>query len=113
MSKKDFKGHNYYGELQSSKEALTLFEDVGIYPLSTNGIQGDSGVNLLNNIEDFKGIESFIDIEKLKDSSDTVFITIGDVSVDDIKKLMELIMSYHPDEFNFNDELDCLRIWWD
>lgn len=108
--RKEFNGHTYYGELITLEKALELYDD-GEYVLSTNGIQGDEGRQLLENLSEFD-IDVFLDYDG--DRADTLFFTIDHeaVTVSDALQIMEILSDSNPDELS-NTNLTTYRIWWD
>jgi hypothetical protein len=112
---KKHNGHTYYGNLVYVTDAMVDYDNNYIYPIESNGLQGESGVEFLNKLLEYN-VNIHLDIDTNRDGSDTVFISFDteeEISMDAMKNLMELIFSYSPSEFNFNANNDCLRIWWD
>ena len=111
MNRETFWEHIIYGDINHVSEIIKIYEESGDTVLNTNGIQGECAINFLELLMAFKGIDVFLDVDNGR--ADTIFITFGDISNNDIKLLMQHIFAYNPDEFIFNENLNCLRIWWD
>lgn len=107
---KEFNGHAYYGDLITLNHALELYDD-GEYVISTNGIQGDDGRQLLEDLQKFD-IDVFVDYDG--DQADTVFFTIdhSKTTISQVLGIMDIVFESKPDEFSHTNQT-TYRIWWD
>lgn len=112
MEKKEFGGFKYYNILIDYDEVLNLIEE-GIYPISTNELQSREGIKFLEDLYKISGLFIYLDYDENSERSDTVFIEFEDISIENIKKVFELVLKTRPNEANFNKKGNILRIWWD
>jgi len=104
-----FNGHTYYGNLITVTEAFKMYDD-GDYVLSTNGIQGEAGRELLEALNNLN-IDVFLDLDE--DRADTIFFVVyKNTPASELLDLMDIVCNAKPDEFS-NTNKNTYRMWWD